>query len=179
MGQFVSHSARKTLCFLFPLQLSSASPSPLPLPYPPTPLPMESISPPLFSYQYQVHDDITKNIFSKTESQAPDGSVRGSFSISLPDGRVQTTSYTAHHQEGFTALVEYEGSAVYPQKTASHRPQHHPAQYTGKDRRVLSYTPSPYVASSPYKSSLAFSPSQEQTEDDSQDEEEEINRRKY
>ena len=103
----------------------------------------------------------------------------GSFSISLPDGRVQTTRYKADHYEGFTAQVEFEGSAAYPQKAPSHRPYHRPAQYKGKDRRVLSYTPSPYVASSPYKSSLAFSPSEEQQEDDIQNEEEENSRRRY
>ena len=103
--------------------------------------------------------------------EAPDGSVSGSFSISLPDGRVQTTRYKADHDEGFTAQVEFQGSAAYPQKKASHKPYHRPAQYTGKDRRVLSYTPSPYVTSSPYKSSLAFSPSEEQQEDSIQDEE--------
>ena len=103
----------------------------------------------------------------------------GSFSISLPDGRVQTTSYKADHYEGFTAQVKFEGSAAYPQKTASNRPYHHPAQYTGKDRGVLSYSPSPYVASSPYKSSLTFSPSEEQREDSIEDEEEDMVRRRH
>ena len=99
----------------------------------------------------------------------------GSFSISLPDGRVQTTSYKADHYEGFTAQVEYQGAAAYPHlttgyKTDNHRPYHSPAQYSGKDRLVLSRTPSPYVSSNPYKSSLVFSSSEEQQKENTEEE---------
>ena len=113
--------------------------------------------------------------------QTPDGTVSGSFRISLPDGRVQTTTYHADHYEGFTAQVEYEGSASYPvHQPASQQPYHRPAQYQGRDRLVLSYTPSPYVAAKPYKSSLAFPTSQEDVEEEeSKEEEAEVGRRRY
>ena len=38
----------------------------------------------------------------------------GSFVIALPDGRIQTVSYTADHYNGFVAQVSYEGTPVYP-----------------------------------------------------------------
>merc|ERR1712244_214483 len=38
----------------------------------------------------------------------------GSFVIALPDGRIQTTKYTADHVNGFVADVTYEGTPVYP-----------------------------------------------------------------
>ena len=38
----------------------------------------------------------------------------GSYVIALPNRRIQTTKYTADHQNGFVAEVSYEGTAVYP-----------------------------------------------------------------
>ena len=37
-----------------------------------------------------------------------------SYTIALPDGRIQTTTYTADHTHGFVAEVTYSGEAVYP-----------------------------------------------------------------
>ena len=34
--------------------------------------------------------------------------------IALPDGRIQTTKYTADHVGGFIAEVTYQGEPVYP-----------------------------------------------------------------
>ena len=34
--------------------------------------------------------------------------------IALPDGRIQTTKYTADHVLGFVAEVTFQGEAVYP-----------------------------------------------------------------
>ena len=45
------------------------------------------------------------------------GNVKGSFVIALPDGRIQTTTYTATEQGGFVAEVTYQGEAVYPKET--------------------------------------------------------------
>ena len=44
------------------------------------------------------------------------GNVKGSFVIALPDGRIQTTTYTATEQGGFVAEVTYQGEAVYPKE---------------------------------------------------------------
>merc|ERR1712222_263830 len=59
-------------------------------------------------------DDYSKANFKKTETQDANGIVAGSFVIALPDGRIQTTTYTADHVNGFVADVTYEGTPVYP-----------------------------------------------------------------
>ena len=67
-----------------------------------------------YSYQYGVKDDVTKSNFAKTESQDAQGQVQGTFVIALPDGRVQTTKYTADPVNGYVAKVSYQGEPVYP-----------------------------------------------------------------
>ena len=42
------------------------------------------------------------------------GNVKGQFVIALPDGRIQTTSYTANHLNGYIADVSYQGEPAYP-----------------------------------------------------------------
>lgn len=41
--------------------------------------------------------------------------VTGSYQVALPDGRIQTVTYTADHYNGFQAKVSYEGSPKYPE----------------------------------------------------------------
>merc|ERR1711885_115324 len=71
-------------------------------------------SPQPYAYEYGVADDYSKANFKKTETQDANGIVAGSFVIALPDGRIQTTTYTADHVNGFVADVTYEGTPVYP-----------------------------------------------------------------
>merc|ERR1712128_331464 len=87
-----------------------------PAPYHPAPVAYkeEKLPPQPFAYQYGVADDYSKNSFSKSETQDAEGKVAGSFTIALPDGRIQTTTYTADHYNGFVAEVTYEGTPVYP-----------------------------------------------------------------
>ena len=59
---------------------------------------------------------MSKANFAKTESQNGDGQVQGTFIIALPDGRVQTTKYTADPVRGYVAEVTYQGDPVYPQQ---------------------------------------------------------------
>eukprot|EP00091_Calanus_sinicus_P020984 TRINITY_DN600_c0_g1_i3.p1 TRINITY_DN600_c0_g1~~TRINITY_DN600_c0_g1_i3.p1 ORF type:complete len:130 (-),score=19.55 TRINITY_DN600_c0_g1_i3:221-610(-) len=80
----------------------------------PAPYAPEKLPPQPFAYEYGVNDDYSKANFKKTETQDANGVVQGSFVIALPDGRIQTTTYTADHANGFVAEVTYEGTPVYP-----------------------------------------------------------------
>merc|ERR1712180_549269 len=82
--------------------------------YAPAPSYHEKEVPQPYAYEYGVADDYSKANFKKTESQDGNGVVTGSFVIALPDGRIQTTTYTADHTNGFVADVTYEGTPVYP-----------------------------------------------------------------
>merc|ERR1712168_258466 len=82
------------------------------------PAPIEKLPPQPFAYEYGVADDYSKANFKKAETQDAYGNVAGSFTIALPDGRIQTTKYTADHENGFIAEVTYEGTPVYPPEPA-------------------------------------------------------------
>merc|ERR1719483_1902061 len=81
--------------------------------------PVEKLAPQPFAYTYGAVDDYSKNNFQKSETQDAEGKFAGSFTIALPDGRIQTTTYTADHYNGFVAEVTYEGTAVYPPEPAA------------------------------------------------------------
>merc|ERR1711928_297480 len=78
-----------------------------------------------FTYEYGVADDYSGANFRKTESQDDYGNVAGSYTIALPDGRIQTTSYHADNDLGFVAEVSYEGTPSYPEAHAVHAPVAH------------------------------------------------------
>ena len=78
----------------------------------------EMVPPQPYAYEYGVADDYSHSNFKKTETQDAGGNVAGSFTIALPDGRIQTTTYTADHTNGFVAEVTYSGEAVYPPEPA-------------------------------------------------------------
>ena len=52
--------------------------------------------------------------FSNNSSPILKSIFLGSYRINLPDGRVQTVTYTADHENGFVADVKYEGVPQYP-----------------------------------------------------------------
>ena len=56
----------------------------------------------------------TKLDTNYTHVEDANGAVLGQYVIALPDGRIQTTKYTADPIQGFVAEVSYTGSAVYP-----------------------------------------------------------------
>ena len=74
----------------------------------------EKLPPQPYAYEYGVADDYSHSNFKKSETQDAGGNVAGSFTIALPDGRIQTTTYTADHTNGFIAEVSYSGEAIFP-----------------------------------------------------------------
>merc|ERR1712168_379753 len=138
MGQFsFTHKANKmykvlALAAIVALANADSPPAygaPAPVVYKETPEP--------FAYEYGVSDDYSKNNFRKTETQDANGAVQGSFTIALPDGRIQTTKYTVDDYSGFVAEVTYEGTPVYPPE---------PKEGYGHAAPVLAYKPAVVVA---------------------------------
>merc|ERR1719244_1427745 len=108
-----------------PYQPAPAPYKPAPAPYKPEPAPYkpapvykveeeEEYAPQPYKYEYGVQDDYTNAAFAKSESQNEVGTVTGSYKVNLPDGRIQTVTYTADEVGGFKAEVTYEGTPVYP-----------------------------------------------------------------
>merc|ERR1712025_955490 len=74
-----------------------------------------------YSYEYAVADDYSKANFRAGETS--DGNVvSGSYSVQLPDGRIQHVKNTADHYNGYQAEVTYEGTAHYPEEKPYHPP---------------------------------------------------------
>ena len=90
--------------------------------YAPAPVAVVKEVPQPYAYEYGVADDYSKANFRKTETQDAAGNVGGSFTIALPDGRIQTTTYTADHTNGFVAEVSYSGEAIFPPAPAGGYP---------------------------------------------------------
>jgi hypothetical protein len=70
-------------------------------------------SPKPYAFQYGVADSYSGAQFNAQET-ADGKAVTGSYSVALPDGRIQTVTYTADHYNGYVADVSYSGEAVYP-----------------------------------------------------------------
>merc|ERR1712106_24801 len=68
-----------------------------------------------YTYTYGVADDYSKANFNAAETSDANGVVSGSYTVALPDGRIQKVSYTADHVNGYVAEVTYEGVPVYPE----------------------------------------------------------------
>merc|ERR1739848_540728 len=82
-----------------------------------------------YAFEYGVADDYSGANFKAAET-ADGKAVHGSYQVNLPDGRVQTVTYTADHYNGFVADVAYEGVPHYPEAKAYHpapKPAYHPA----------------------------------------------------
>merc|ERR1711862_1016182 len=68
-----------------------------------------------YTYTYGVADDYSKATFKAAETGDGAGNAEGSYSVALPDGRIQHVNYKADGYEGYVADVTYEGTAVYPE----------------------------------------------------------------
>lgn len=109
-------------------------PAPAPVIYKPAPAPVVAYKPAPayaepaypdipahYNYEYAVLDGYTNNDFNAAESR--DGYLtEGRYSVALPDGRVQTVTYTVDGGAGYVPLVEYAGEAVYPPAPAGGYP---------------------------------------------------------
>ncbi|XP_069157243.1 cuticle protein 7-like [Procambarus clarkii] len=96
-----------------------------------------------YNFGYSVNDDYSGNNFGHQENR--DGyDTKGSYSVQLPDGRVQQVTYTVNGDSGYVAEVTYYGEAKYP----AYRPA--PA-YTPVPayRPVPTYRPAPAYRTTP------------------------------
>merc|ERR1711953_530015 len=84
--------------------------------YSPAPYKEKELPPQPYQFEYGVADQYTGAHFQASETQDAGGNVLGSYTVNLPDGRVQTVTYTADEYGGFVADVKYEGEPVYPQE---------------------------------------------------------------
>ena len=81
-----------------------------------------------YTYTYAVADDYSKANFNQQESNDGNSNVQGSYSVALPDGRIQTVKYTSNGYDGLVADVTYEGTAQYPEAKPYHpAPAYKPA----------------------------------------------------
>ena len=80
-----------------------------------------------YQYQYGVQDDYSGTNFAASEN-SDSKVVTGTYTVHLPDGRIQTVKYTADHYNGYVADVTYEGTPVYPEaKPYAPAPKYAPA----------------------------------------------------
>merc|ERR1739845_13766 len=73
----------------------------------------DEVSP--YTYTYAVSDDYSKANFQAEETSDGASNVQGSYSVALPDGRIQHVNYKADGYNGYVADVTYEGTAQYPE----------------------------------------------------------------
>merc|ERR1712055_1231110 len=106
------------------------------------PTPIQS-SPKPFAFEYAVADDYSKSAFNAQETS--DGKLTsGSYSVNLPDGRVQTVTYTVDDYAGYVADVKYEGQAQYPEYHPA--PAYKPAPAPSHPAPAYKPAPAPYQA---------------------------------
>ena len=113
-----------------PYQPAPTPYKPAPVAYKPAPYhePKYDEVPKPYAFQYGVHDDYSGANFNAQET-ADGKAVSGSYQVHVPDGRVQTVTYTADHYNGYVADVKYEGQPVYPkyEPKPAYKPVHKPA----------------------------------------------------
>merc|ERR1719455_3535 len=74
----------------------------------------DEVSP--YTFTYAVADDYSKSNFNAEEQSDGASNVAGSYSVALPDGRIQHVKYSSNGYDGYVADVTYEGTAVYPEE---------------------------------------------------------------
>merc|ERR1712025_259729 len=74
----------------------------------------DEVSP--YTFTYAVADNYSKSNFNAEEQSDGASNVAGSYSVALPDGRIQHVKYSSNGYDGYVADVTYEGTAVYPEE---------------------------------------------------------------
>merc|ERR1719442_314427 len=119
----VSGATMKVTLLLPLISCCLAAPAPQ---YQAAPAPYQDLSePPAYAYQYGVNDDYSGANFQQQETR--DGyTTSGSYTVALPDGRVQTVTY---HDggDGMVQEVTYTGEAVYDEAPGYAAPAVHHA----------------------------------------------------
>ncbi|CAG0888929.1 unnamed protein product [Cyprideis torosa] len=68
---------------------------------------------PQYKYEWAVKDDYSGNDYAAAESR--DGyNTEGNYRVLLPDGRVQTVTYTVQGDAGYVADVQYSAPSYKP-----------------------------------------------------------------
>ncbi len=70
-----------------------------------------------YRYLYTVADSLSGASFNVGEERDGDLTA-GSYSVALPDGRIQTVNYRVTADSGYVADVTYTGEAHYPSEPA-------------------------------------------------------------
>jgi len=78
----------------------------------------EESAPPKYEFQYGVKDGYSGVDFAHGESRDED-ETRGSYTVQLPDGRLQRVTYYVDGDDGYVADVTYEGEAQFPESEES------------------------------------------------------------
>merc|ERR1712112_315741 len=73
----------------------------------------DEVSP--YTFNYAVADDYSASNFNAAESSDGAGNAEGSYSVALPDGRIQHVNYHTDDVNGYVAEVTYDGTAAYPE----------------------------------------------------------------
>merc|ERR1711918_48956 len=68
----------------------------------------DEVSP--YTFTYAVADDYSKSNFNAEETSDGASNVQGSYTVALPDGRIQHVKYTSDGYDGYVADVTYEGT---------------------------------------------------------------------
>ena len=97
-----------------------------------------------YSFTYGVSDEYSGTDFHREEERS-DSVTRGSYKVSLPDGRVQIVNYVAD-DSGYKATVTYEGTPNYPSPSEYSSPVGGYGQQQAASSSYQQSQPQPFAA---------------------------------
>ena len=109
--------------------------------------------PPVYNYQYGVSDDYSGANFQQAETR--DGySTSGSYTVALPDGRIQTVKYT-DNGDGIIQDVTYEGVPQYGPAVVKTAVVAHPVAHHAVAHPVVHAVAHPVAIAHPFAHAVA------------------------